>query len=331
MSSPRVCVVVPFRDAARTLPAAVASLRAQTLEDWRAVFVDDGSTDDGPAALAGAPRLQLLRPPARGLIPALNAGVAAARATGAPYLARFDADDVCRPDRFARQVAHLDAHPVDVVDSRWDPITDGPPSEGLLRYRRWHDTVATHDHLLRELLVESPVCHPAVMMRAASLPAGPLYRDFDGPEDYDLWLRLVRRGLRFHKLPERLLGWRDHPGRTSRTDDRYRRDAFFALKWAHFVATCEARRVAVWGARRGGRPWIRALADAGRLAGVVDIDPRLVGGSRHGTPVVAPEDLPSLDADLVLLAVGAAGARAAIAARTRGSRAPTLAVAGTAG
>ncbi len=328
----RVCFVVPFRDAARWLPEAVASLRAQTSPDWTAVFVDDGSEDDGPALAAVDPRITVIPSPGRGLVAALDAGMAAARASGAAYIARFDADDVCRPDRVARQVAFLDAEPhVDVLDSRWDPLTAGPAPGGLLRYRAWHDSITTHEDVVRELLVESPVCHPAVMMRAASLPPGPLYRDVDGPEDYDLWLRLVRAGLRFHKLPERLIGWRDHDDRTTRTDDRYRKEAFFAAKWAHFEATDPSTRMVVWGARRGGKRWIRALAHAGRLAGVVDIDPRVIGGDRFGAPVVAPEGLAGLDADRVLIAVGAAGARAAIEARLRGMGIVGLAVAGSAG
>jgi glycosyltransferase involved in cell wall biosynthesis len=309
------------------------SLVGQTLQDWTAFLVDDGSSDEGPALAASRdPRIHLLSPGRVGLVGALNVGVRAARSSGARYIARFDADDVCRPERFQRQVAFLDSHDVDVLDSRFEALTVGPVPRGFLRYRAWHDGIRKHEDFERELLVESPVCHPAVMLRVSSLPDEPLYRDGEFPEDYDLWLRLVRRGLRFHKLEERLLEWREHPGRTTRHDDRYRREGFFAVKWAHAEATFlrDRPRLVVWGARRGGKPWIRALAGHD-LVGVVDIDPRVIGGTRGGVAVVGPEALPALHPDVVLLAVGAAGARREIEGRLRDLGLRGIAVAGLAG
>ena len=59
--TPRVSVLLPARDAGATLPAALASLRRQTLQDWECVVVDDGSHDDTGriAAAAGDPRITL--------------------------------------------------------------------------------------------------------------------------------------------------------------------------------------------------------------------------------------------------------------------------------
>lgn len=336
MSAPntaRVCVVVPFRNAVPWVAEAVHSLRAQTFERWRAVLVDDGSVDGGADLVRAASdaRIEVVQAPVSGLIGALNFGIDRARASGAPYIARFDADDVCHPDRFAEQAGFLDRTPeVGVVDSRWEPLGEAIPG-GVWRYRDWHDRIESHEDVLREVLVESPICHPAVMLRAAVLPAGPLYVDDGLPEDYAAWLRLLRAGLRFHKLPRRLVQWRDHPERATRRHPRYRKQAFFAAKWAHVEQTVDAERVVVWGARKGGRPWIRAFADAGRLVGVVDIDPSAVGSTRRGVPVVAPADLASLAPDLVVCAVGAAGARAIIEAQLAPLGIPYIPVAGLAG
>jgi len=66
----------------------------------------------------------------------------------------------------------------------------------------------------------------------------------------------------------------------------------------------------VWGAGKGGRPWIRWLLATGHsVVAVVDIDPRKIGSVRQGVPIVAPEDLPALSAELCLVAVAARGAR----------------------
>ena len=78
-------------------------------------------------------------------------------------------------------------------------------------YVAWQNRLCDHAAIVRELLVESPLAHPSVMMRRALLERLGGYREFDGPEDYDLWLRAHRAGARFAKLRRRLLEWRDSP------------------------------------------------------------------------------------------------------------------------
>ncbi|HET8644452.1 MAG TPA: glycosyltransferase, partial [Vicinamibacteria bacterium] len=84
MSGPRVSVLLPVRDARATLGVALRSLRRQTLEDHEVVAVDDGSADGSglllDRAAARDPRLVVLHTPPRGLVPALNTALAAARA-----------------------------------------------------------------------------------------------------------------------------------------------------------------------------------------------------------------------------------------------------------
>lgn len=93
---PEVSVVIPTRDRAERLSAALAALRAQTLERERfeMVVVDDGSTDGTAALLAdGEPGLRTVRLPGRGPAAARNAGW---RAAQAPLVAFTDDD--CEAD-----------------------------------------------------------------------------------------------------------------------------------------------------------------------------------------------------------------------------------------
>ncbi|MGG6499264.1 UNVERIFIED_CONTAM: glycosyltransferase family 2 protein, partial [Bacteroidetes bacterium 56_B9] len=76
-----------------------------TLADWELIVIDDGSLDDSAAIVEsfGDPRIRLVREAASaGLARRLNQAVALSRGE---FIARMDADDVCFPERLARQVA----------------------------------------------------------------------------------------------------------------------------------------------------------------------------------------------------------------------------------
>jgi hypothetical protein len=143
------------------------------------------------------------------------------------------------------------------------------------------------------------------------------YRELDGPEDYDLWLRLAAQGGRFAKVPRVLFGWRDAPGRLTRTDPRYRAAAFARLKAQHLaagpLAALRGRPLIIWGAGRYGRWLGRTLAASGiNRAAHVDIDPQKIGRTRAGAPVIAPADLARYPTAFVLGAVPIPEARAQI-------------------
>jgi glycosyltransferase involved in cell wall biosynthesis len=107
-----VSVVMPTFDQEAFVPAAVASLLAQTLTGWELVVVDDGSPGDVRAALGPAledPRIRLVRSPANeGLGAALNRGL---DATSAPYVAYLPSDDLLHEGHLASLAGALDASP----------------------------------------------------------------------------------------------------------------------------------------------------------------------------------------------------------------------------
>jgi len=320
--TPAVSVLLPVRDARRTLPRCLLSLRAQTLRDHEVVAVDDGSTDGGGELLEEFarrdPRLRVVRTPPRGLVAALNTARGLARAS---LLARMDADDVAHPERLALQAARLSADPgTDVLGCRVR-LLGGPRggNAGMRAYVRWLNGLVDHDAIARDLLVESPLAHPSVMMRAGSLAALGGYRDFDGPEDYDLWLRAARAGLRFGKVERTLLLWRDGPRRLTRRDPRYAAARFQALKLEALLAgpLRGPRRGVIWGAGPIGKGWARALGPA-RLAAFVEVAPRRIGQTIHGAPVVALAQALRWPGALHLAAVGRPGARERIREAARG-------------
>jgi glycosyltransferase involved in cell wall biosynthesis len=213
MAGPLVSVLLPVRNGARTLPAALASLRGQTFTDFEVLVLDDGSSD-GSGALAGAfgdPRIRLLADGAqRGLAARLNEGVRAARGS---LVARMDADDLCFPERLARQVRFLQQHPeTDLVGCRAVVFRDADAGLiGLLQ------PPASHEALTRRPWNRIPLPHPSWMGRRAWFERHP-YRDPEvmRAEDQELLLRAMPTS-RYACLPDVLLGYRQGPFNLRRT------------------------------------------------------------------------------------------------------------------
>ncbi len=315
-------MLLPVRDAERWLGSCLRSLGRQTLREFEVVAVDDGSRDGSLPMLEGwaarDPRMRVLSTPPRGLVAALNEGLAACRA---PLVARMDADDAAHPFRLEAQLRLFEEYPAaDVVSCGVRFVPVHAVGEGLRRYQDWLNGLRDHEAVLLERFVESPVAHPAVMVRRRVLERAGGWRDPGWPEDYDLWLRLAELGAVFATVPRVLHFWRDHAGRLTRRDPRYSREAFTRAR-AHFLARGPLRgvgRTLVWGAGPTGRRLARALEREGvRPAAFVDIDPRLRGRVRRGVPVLAPEELPGwlVPGTVVLAAVAARGARELIRAR----------------
>jgi glycosyltransferase involved in cell wall biosynthesis len=311
---PRVAVLLPARDAARTVRAAAVSILRQTERDLRLVVVDDGSRDATPEVIARLaerdPRVLLVRGPGEGIANALNRGLAAC---DAELVARMDADDVAHPARLALQRTLLAERPELVAaGSRVGLFPRRILRPGMIRYAAWLNGLVRPELVRRDLLVESPLVHPAATIRRRALDDVGGWRAGDFPEDYDLWLRLAERGGWLTNHPARLLRWRESPERLTRTDVRYAIARHIALK-AHFLARgpgLSRREVALWGAGETGKAFADALAKEGvRVALFVDVDPRKIGRTVRGAPVVAAAEVRRARGLPLLVAVGAPGAR----------------------
>jgi glycosyltransferase involved in cell wall biosynthesis len=321
---PAVSVLLPCFNSAATLPEALESLAAQTLEDFEIVAVDDGSSDRSLEILQAWAqrdgRIRTLEQPHRGILPALNAGLAACKA---PYVARMDADDRARPRRLERQVAYLDAHAeVAVVSCLVRAFPEEGVRQGFTVYLQWLNSLVSCEEIARQIFIESPLPHPSVTFRKDWVRRAGGYQERGWPEDYDLWLRLHLAGARFAKVPEVLLEWRESPARLTRTDSRYSLENFLRAK-AHYLALgplVGRDATIIWGAGMMGRRLSKLLLREGAcLAAFVDIDPRKIGRTRRGLPILSPEELPAwwkrYRHPILLAAVGARGARSLIRAR----------------
>jgi glycosyltransferase involved in cell wall biosynthesis len=324
---PPISIVLPFRDAAATLCDCLDSIRGQTFGDYELLAIDDGSSDQS-AVIArryaeSDPRIRMLETDGSGLVPALNLGLAHARA---PLIARMDADDRMRPERLAAQATYLSQHPdIALVGTQVELFPPDAVRAGYREYARWQNGVLSPEDVANNIYVESPFAHPSVMLRREVFEQVGGYADGQFPEDYELWLRMHQAGLRMAKIAQVLLDWRERPGRASRVDPRYARAAFDTLR-ARFLSRdprlLQGRPVVVWGAGRKTRLRARLLIDQGiRPVAWVDVDPAKIGHVVWGLPVrhkdwLDRQGLPEYEAGprpFVLVFVTSHGARELIA------------------
>ena len=328
---PRISVILPVRDAEKTLAMAIESILGQTERNLELLVVDDGSTDASLrilqefAELDG--RIRVLSTVNPGIVEALNLGLAEARA---PYLARMDADDFSLPERLGLQCDFLDANPkVGLVSSRVEHCSeDAEVRKGYEAYVEWTNQVLDDADLRLRRFVESPFAHPSVVYRKSVVERFGGYREGSFPEDYELWLRWLEHGVKMEKLDAIMLRWRDHDNRISRIDPRYLVEAFYQMKLEYLHRWLKDNnrhfpKVKIWGAGRITRNRAKSLMKAGTVvSGYYDIDPRKVGNPRTGLMVQSIEDIPEPGKEFIVAMVGTRGAREKVVAflRDRGHR-----------
>jgi len=227
-----VTVVIPCFGQARFLPAAVASVRAQSCAP-ACVVVDDGSTDD-TAAVASRLGVQLLRQSNAGVSAARNAGLAAARSDRVVFL---DADDELLPGAIDAELAAFDQHAGAAAVVGWCQPMD---ADGRALPVRHHDVDAAN--LYREWLRHNFIWTPgaALFDRRAVEAIGGFPRHLGPAADYAVYLELARTN-RVVFLPRELVRYRQHPGSMSRDPALMLRATIGALRREQRAAPAWAR------------------------------------------------------------------------------------------
>lgn len=225
---PHTSIVMPAFNAARYLAEAVASLQAQTFDDWELIIVDDGSTDTtlemANSVALGDSRIRVIQQ--------ANAGPAATRNTGvshstqsSPTFLFLDADDVLLPGALASLRAALSDHPdagavhglAEFVNAEGQRIRQGESSRWTYARRLKVDGWLTRQLGVgeplgfRSLLCCNSIQTPgtALVRRQALMEAEGFDPDIRITEDWDLWIRLAER-LPVYLVPELVLEYRLH-------------------------------------------------------------------------------------------------------------------------
>ncbi|MDK9430456.1 glycosyltransferase [Gallibacterium anatis] len=195
-----------YKEKAEYLTQCFASLAAQTMPADEIVLVFDGQipqqlqdcVDEWQRKL---PLKIVPLPQNVGLGKALNAGLAEC---SNEWVFRMDTDDLCVQDRFAKQIAYIEAHPeVSMVGGQIEEFDDANP--GITSIRR----VPVEDADIKKMApVRSPFNHMALAYKKSAIQAVGGYQHHLFLEDYNLWLRFLSAGYIAHNLPDILIKMR---------------------------------------------------------------------------------------------------------------------------
>lgn len=283
-SAPIVTLIVPGRDIAAFAPAALDSLRSQSEQRWRAILIDDGSTDDTGAIFAAAAAADrrftaIHHEASRGLGAARNIGLTQ---VDTAYLGFLDADDELLPDALGRMTGTLDETGSDFLAGAYvrtrlqgDGYVAGrvqPWVAAATAPERLGTTLAAHPQAVSNIVAWSKVSRTD-FWQDLRFPEGVAY------EDQVVAQQMYTRARTFDVIPDVVVHWRLRADGTSITQSKAQlpvlRDYLTAL--------------------RGG---IRVLHRAGARASVtarlelilaMDVAPLLDIASAHPDPAYAAE------------------------------------------
>ncbi len=187
---PRVSVVIPTYNRARSIRRSIESVLQQTFQDFEILVVDDGSTDDTAQVVAGIgdSRIHYHRQ-------AVNGGAGAARNAGlllarGEWVAFQDSDDLWRPEKLALQMARFEA-----AEERLGVVYCGfiRIEQGRERYSPPPKIVQREGNIHAELLKGNFVTTQAAVVRRECFSTVGLFDQSLQPlEDWDLFLRLSK-------------------------------------------------------------------------------------------------------------------------------------------
>lgn len=200
-------VILPVFNSETFVKEAIRSVLEQTFSDFELIVIDDGSTDKSGEIVLGFddPRIVYLRNENnRGLVFSLNWGLKSAKGD---YIARMDADDICHPERFQKQILSLKQNPSIGLCACKAALID---SNGQRIDKVFFSKI--NAPIPWEILWHNPIVHPSVMFRKKILNGErEWYRLEEYPaEDYGFWCRLVAHN-KMLILDEKLLYYRISP------------------------------------------------------------------------------------------------------------------------
>jgi len=182
--NPKVSVILPARNAEKTIHDACKSVLTQDFEDLELIVIVNGSNDKTEEVVKSFDDKRVIITTSEpGIVPALNTGLRLAKGE---IIARQDADDLWYKGKLSQQVSAFDENYADVIGTQMKIVQNNVPDSTTL-YPKNHQEILQWFGQLK-----NPIGHPSVAFRRNIINRIGGYWDyFPLAEDFDLWMRML--------------------------------------------------------------------------------------------------------------------------------------------
>jgi len=276
---------MPAKNAAKFVADCLDSVLSQTYNSWELRVVNDHSTDHTLQILKQYSdrdsRIQVLENDGHGIIPALRL---AFKNSHGKYVTRMDADDLMPLHKIESLIAACRGEN-EIATGLVSYFSEAGIGDGYKRYAQWLNQNMQSPDPFKAIYKECVIPSPCWMLHRTTLQKLGAFDPDTYPEDYDLCFRMRSYGLKVRAVGEVLHLWRDHPERSSRTDEHYTDNRFLNLKLHYFLEEDAASDIplVLWGAGKKGKKIAAFLSQAGKSFHWITGNASKVGHDIYGT------------------------------------------------
>lgn len=211
---PVVSVVMPAYDAERFIGQAIASVIAQSMEEWELIVIDDASDDRTPDIIAEAAqrdgRIRFFRNET-------NLGAARTRNKAfelcrGRYIALLDSDDIWSPEKLEKQIACAESTGADIVSCSYSIIDENGS-------KKCRDFIVDEEIGFDTMLKRSMISCSTALLKKETID-NECFPTEHYHEDYAYWMLLLKNGAKAVGIPEVLASYRIVDG--SRASNKFR-------------------------------------------------------------------------------------------------------------
>jgi len=199
-------VMATYNDRLDYLELAIDSILSQTYRNFEFIIVDDSNKVETINYLQKRAeedtRIKFIHNEVKlGFVKSLNLGL---KLSEGKYIARMDSDDISAVQRFEKQVEFLENNnEIDILGGNINLIDDNGTYTGSRRYKN------NFEEIKKTMYYRNPLAHPTVMYKRSILNRiGSYDENFVMAEDYEMWLRAIKKGLVIANLDETLVNYR---------------------------------------------------------------------------------------------------------------------------
>lgn len=225
-TKPSVSIIMPAYNAEKTISDSIQSVLNQTYTDWELIIINDGSSDSTSSIVGAYPDSRII------LLEQQNSGVAEARNNGIKHargnmIAFLDSDDLWLETKLEKFMSYAATHHfTGLIYSKMRYFNENP--EKSLPYAPWeafHESSPYNNLLLVDYI---PTLTVMVNKRIFD-EVGLFDKNFFGTEDWDMWLRIVKKyPIAF--ISEELSLYRNHESGISKKFDRQHQQQYKVMQ-----------------------------------------------------------------------------------------------------